>query len=112
MNELLLEGILDGVSPMATMHHEMLQSRYNEKSNNMLSSSSTTTTTTIDNGKWFEEIIQKIQLAREQEQKTTNNVGKTNSSSTISAKEISNGRNNLIKYLKIFMKFIFSFFIA
>ncbi|CAF1522707.1 unnamed protein product [Adineta ricciae] len=90
LNELLLEGILDGVSPMGTMHHELLQTRYNEKSNNLLSSSSATTTTTIDNGKWFEEIIQKIQLAREQEQKTTNNVAKTKTSSAMPAKEVLN----------------------
>lgn len=69
MNELLLEGILDQVSPFARMHHEILQSRFDDRANH----SAAATTTTIDNGKWFEEIIKGIQSAREQEQKTAAN---------------------------------------
>ncbi|UJR29165.1 hypothetical protein I4U23_010379 [Adineta vaga] len=90
LNELLFEGLLDRVSPIARMHHDVLQSRFNDKSNNSL-----TTTTTIDNGKWFEEIIQGIQSAREREEKstvTTDNLTKNNDHSTTTTEDPSNVR--------------------
>ncbi|CAF0737080.1 unnamed protein product [Adineta steineri] len=86
LNELLLEGLLDGISPLAKMHHEIMQSRLNEKQTD---SSSTTTTSTIDNDKWIKGIIQGIKSAHEQEQKATSNDVNTNVRCT-TTKEVTN----------------------
>ncbi len=62
LNELLLESILDSVSPMARIRREIYQSTLNDKQTN--------STNNIDNDNWIEGIIQGFQSAQD-EQKTT-----------------------------------------
>lgn len=80
-----MEGILDSVSPIARIQREIYQSRLNDTRTNSI--------TTIDNDKWIEGIIQGLQSAREQEQKTKANEVSTNAHSTTTNKEdVSNGK--------------------
>jgi hypothetical protein len=89
LNELLLEGILDSVSPIARIQHQIYQSRLNENQTN--------STATIDNDNWIEGIFQGIQSAREQEQKIkTEKEVTTNAHSKTTNKEgVSNGKRSI-----------------
>jgi hypothetical protein len=78
-NQQLLEGLFDNLSPLARLHHQLYQSRFNDKQTDH-------STITIDNEKWIEGIIQAIQTPTDNQQKIT-----TNDTSNSNKKQSSNG---------------------
>ena len=81
LNELLLDSILGRDSSRPKNQY---QSRSNDKQ--------TTATTTFDNEEWIEGIIQAMQAARDEEQKTTAANECTTNSTNTNKKETSNGK--------------------
>ncbi len=79
-----MEGILDSVSPIARIQHQIYQSRLNENQTN--------STVTLDNDNWIEGIFQGIQSAREQEQKTEKEVTNNAHSKTTNKEGVANGK--------------------